>query len=267
MAYLYPWGNTQELNLDWMLQKIKDLENGGGSGADIEEIANVLVAPTYRSANTYQRYDYAFYNGKLYRAIANTTGVFNPSDWLEVQIGNDVAILTRLVNAIDAAAVIDVKFDTTGTNGKLQQKYNNAYHDVVEVDYTPVQNSKRPLSSNAGYELNGAINALETAVTPTTLTPTDTGATTIDVSTYFKIGKLIYINISFHINSDLASNTNILTGLPTTDEVVYSTGWNNTQRSINSLYVTKGGVLRNSGVYPASGGGNWDATIIYITNQ
>lgn len=103
MAYLYPWGNTQELNLDWIIQKIKELENGGGSGADIEEIANVLVALTYRSANTYQRYDYAFYNGKLYRATANTTGVFNPSDWLEVQIGNDVAILTRLVNAIDAS--------------------------------------------------------------------------------------------------------------------------------------------------------------------
>lgn len=26
MAFLYPWGNTQELNLDWILQKIKELE-------------------------------------------------------------------------------------------------------------------------------------------------------------------------------------------------------------------------------------------------
>lgn len=80
--YKYPYGDSQQLNLDWIISKIKKLE----------------------------------------------------------------------------AAVMDVKFDTSGTNGKIQQKYNDQYHDVVEVDYTPVQNSKRPLSSNAGYELNGAMN-------------------------------------------------------------------------------------------------------------
>ena len=144
MAYLYPWGNTQELNLDWIIQKIKELENGGASGADIEEIANVLVALTYRSANTYQRYDYAFYNGKLYRATANTTGVFNPSDWLEVQIGNDVAILTRLVNAVDASL--------TTLQGQVA--------DLDTDDVDNASNVTGATASDALNNLNGAISDL-----------------------------------------------------------------------------------------------------------
>lgn len=159
--YKYPYGDSQQLNLDWILAKLKELEASGGSGgADLEEVSNALLSLTYNTSTAYRRYDYAFLNGKLYRCLTDTSGVFNPTAWQEALIGDDLAVLTRWINAIDAAAVVDVKFDTTGTNGKLQQKYHDEYHDVVEVDYTPVQNSKRPLSSNAGYELNGAINDL-----------------------------------------------------------------------------------------------------------
>lgn len=153
--YVYPYGDSQQLNLDWIINKLKELENQ--SAPDLEEIANVFIALTHSSGTQYRRYDYCYYQGKLYRALNDNIGAFNASDWMEVRLGDDIPVLTRLINAIDAAAVVDVKFDTSGTNGKLQQKYNNAYHDVVEVDYTPVQNSKRPLSSNAGYELNSAI--------------------------------------------------------------------------------------------------------------
>ena len=161
--YQYPYGDTQQLNLDWILTKIKELEASGGSGggSSIKEVANTLISATYNASTQYRRYDYCFYNGKLYRCLSDTTGAFTPADWQEVLIGDDIPILTRLINAIDAAAVMDVKFDSTGTNGKIQQKYNEQYQDVVEVDYAPVQNSKRPLSSNAGYELNGAINELQ----------------------------------------------------------------------------------------------------------
>ena len=156
--YVYPYGDSQQLNLDWIINKLKELENRGTSAADLEEIANVFIALTHSSGTQYRRYDYCYYQGKLYRALNDNIGAFNASDWMEVRLGDDIPVLTRLINAIDAAAVVDVKFDTSETNGKLQQKYNNAYHDVVEVDYTPVQNSKRPLSSNAGYDLNTAIN-------------------------------------------------------------------------------------------------------------
>ena len=156
--YKYPYGDSQQLNLDWILAKLKELEASGGSGeADLEEVSNALISLTYNTSTAYRRYDYAFLNGKLYRCLTDTSGVFDPPAWQEALIGDDLSVLTRWINAIDAAAVVDVKFDTSGTNGKIQKKYHDQYHDVVEVDYTPVQNSKRPLSSNAGYELNGAI--------------------------------------------------------------------------------------------------------------
>lgn len=156
--YKYPYGDSQQLNLDWILAKLKELEESGGAGGtDLEEVSNALISLTYNTSTAYQRYDYAFLNGKLYRCLANTSGTFNPAAWQEALIGDDLAVLTRWINAIDAAAVVDVRFNTSGTNGKLQQKYNDQYHDVVEVDYTPVQNSKRPLSSNAGYELQSAL--------------------------------------------------------------------------------------------------------------
>ena len=179
--YQYPYGNAQQLNLDWILNKIQELESGGGGEVDLEEVANALVSASYNTGISYRIYDYVFYNNKLYRCVNDTTGAWNPSDWTEVPIGDDVSILTRLINT---AVITDVKFDTSDTNGKLQQKYGASYHDVVEVDYTPVQGSKRPLSSNAGYDLNTAINSKVTEI------PIYTGDLDIDSVVNYAIAAL-----------------------------------------------------------------------------
>ena len=152
--YQYPYGDSQQLNLDWIINKLRELESSVLGGLTLQQISEILITLTYSTSSQYRRYDYCFKDGKLYRALNDNIGGFDASDWMEVRLGDDLSILTRLINT---TAITDVFFDTSGTEGKLQQKYGASYHDIVAVDYTPVQNSKRPLSSNAGYDLNRAI--------------------------------------------------------------------------------------------------------------
>lgn len=100
--YQYPYGNAQQLNLDWILNKIQELESGSG-GVSLEAVANALVSASFDTGVSYRRYDYCFYNGKLYRALNDNSGAFNPSDWLEVVLGDDIPVLTRLLNAVDTS--------------------------------------------------------------------------------------------------------------------------------------------------------------------
>ena len=222
--YKYPYGDSQQLNLDWILAKLKELETAG-LGLDLEEVSNALISLTYNTSTAYRRYDYAFLNGKLYRCLSDTSGAFDPAAWQEALIGDDLAVLTRWINAIDAAAVVDVKFDTSGTNGKLQQKYHDQYHDVVEVDYSPVQNSKRPLSSNAGYELNDTLN-IRALLTASNRLDNKAATSTID-------------GVTFTVNSD---KTVTLNGL--------SSGW--TGLLLNTFTLDAGDYILKSGIaeYP-----------------
>lgn len=287
--YKYPYGDSQQLNLDWILAKLKELEASGGSGgADLEEVSNALISLTYNTSTAYRRYDYAFLNGKLYRCLSDTSGVFDPPAWQEALIGDDLSVLTRWINAIDAAAVVDVKFDTSGTNGKIQQKYHDQYHDVVEVDYTPVQNSKRPLSSNAGYELNGAIND----ITPLDSTPTanstkgvtsggvynalpkeeavdwfDVNTATVSTNSLFakRYGKIIVLNGYLTMNGTVAGNGADLGSFsdiaPTATQKISGFGTYNGVFSVISLSFNSNGHISTQ-----TGSGTFTG-VIYLPNN
>lgn len=132
--YKYPYGDSQQLNLDWILAKIKELE---ASGADLEEVSNALISLTYNTNTAYRRYDYAFLNGKLYRCLTDTTGAFDPAAWMEVRIGEDIPVLTRLLNAVDASlttlqdrAVIQVQ-DKTADSNTLDNIVNHALAQIT----------------------------------------------------------------------------------------------------------------------------------------
>ena len=110
MAYLYPWGNTQQLNLDWILQKIKKLESGGGSGgANLEEVANALISASY-AVQAYDRSDIVFYDGKLYRAnqaIPAPGEAWTPAHWDEILLGDTVSNLVQYVAALSNDQIVN----------------------------------------------------------------------------------------------------------------------------------------------------------------
>lgn len=134
--YKYPYGDSQQLNLDWIISKIKELEEAG-LRLNLEKVSNALISLTYNTSTAYRRYDYAFLNGKLYRCLSDTSGAFDPAAWMEVRIGEDIPVLTRLLNAVDASlttlqnrAVIHVQDKITGNN-TLDNIVNHALAQIT----------------------------------------------------------------------------------------------------------------------------------------
>lgn len=106
--YQYPYGNAQQLNLDWILSKLKEiLENPSGIGIGLEEIANALISATY-AVQDYNRSDIVFYEGKLYRANQNITAEpWNPAHWDEILLGDTVANLVKYISSLNNSQVFN----------------------------------------------------------------------------------------------------------------------------------------------------------------
>lgn len=168
--YQYPYGNSQQLNLDWILNKLKELEAGS---ADLEEIANALISDSYAVQN-YNLSDIVFYNGKLHRANQNITAeAWNPAHWDEILLGDTVANLVRAVAGMNSddvfnesnvsgtyvtdalnALVEDIRYN----NHYIQQKKNGVYSDAIEIEDTPSNSSDKLASSKAVYDLKDTVN-------------------------------------------------------------------------------------------------------------
>lgn len=183
--YQYPYGDSQQLNLDWIINKLIELKQSfAGKSAELEEFANALISLTYSPTKAYNNSDIVFHDGHLYRC--NTTipapgEVWNPAHWDQIMLGNTVANLVRAVAGMNSdhvfnesnvpgthvtealnALVEDIRYD----NHKVQQKKNGAYTDVIPVEDTPSNNSDRLASSKAAYDLQGAIKLNNLPVNP-----------------------------------------------------------------------------------------------------
>lgn len=99
---IYPFSETQQLNLDWILTELKALKELAPTPAPteaIDEVGQALIAGAYAADTSYQKNDYIVQDSKLYRANAATTGTFDPTKWNEVMLGDDLAIITRWADA------------------------------------------------------------------------------------------------------------------------------------------------------------------------
>lgn len=129
--YQYPYGNAQQLNLDWILSKIQELESGSGGGATLEEVANALISATYAVQN-YNRSDIVFYDGKLYRANQNITAeAWDATHWDEILLGDTVANLVRYVGSLNNSQVVNIS-TVPGTH--TSDALNNLATDISNLN-------------------------------------------------------------------------------------------------------------------------------------
>ena len=111
-----------------------------------------------------------------------------------------------------------------------------------------------------GETLEGYLNSNNHITTGLT-TPSDV---TIDAGGYWKIGNIVFFNIRLIFSSDIAYNTSVVSGLPTSivsDNNVAPVLCNVSQNY--SLYVTYGGEVKNSVNMPA---GTYLISGFYLTN-
>lgn len=137
--YQYPYGNAQQLNLDWILSKLQEVEEG--SGATLEEVSNALIALTYAEQN-YNLSDIVFHNGKLYSANQNITAEsWNPNHWNEVLLANPVSNLVRYVSALNNSQVYNTS-NVAGTHtSDALNALNGALNTFLVADTTWEQGS------------------------------------------------------------------------------------------------------------------------------
>lgn len=110
--YKYPYGDSQQLNLDWILAKLKELEDAAGRqiADDLEVISNALISATFSSSQAYNRSDIVFHDGKLYRANVNILAPgesWNPAHWDEILLGDTVANVVRYISSLNNTQVFN----------------------------------------------------------------------------------------------------------------------------------------------------------------
>lgn len=133
--YKYPYGDSQQLNLDWILSKLKELEDAAGHQIteDLEVISNALISATFSSSKAYNRSDIVYHDGKLYRANVNIPAPgesWNPAHWDEIMLGDTVANVVRYISSLNNTQVFNSS-NVPGTH--TSDALNNLKADIAEV--------------------------------------------------------------------------------------------------------------------------------------
>lgn len=76
-------------SLEELMAEIEACEEATASAQQAASFVNSIIAPTYSTGVSYAIGDYCTYEGSMYRAIAATSGEFDPSDWEMVLVGGE----------------------------------------------------------------------------------------------------------------------------------------------------------------------------------
>ena len=105
--------DTAEGDIDNCEADIIDLKN---KDAAIED----MIASQYDSSNTYHAGDYVIYNDILYKSIDTTSGDFDVTKWVQVNVTNEIKTtngnLASLSSEVDAIPVVTPNPGGSGTN-------------------------------------------------------------------------------------------------------------------------------------------------------
>lgn len=130
--YQYPYGNAQQLNLDWILNKLQEIKINATPEL-LTEVANALIAHSFDSSIPYGISDFVFNpnDQKLYicKTISYPAGgsEWNSAYWDECLVGD---ILTPVRNmAYHHATLLTTYDDTDRTSDIINQL--NAYRICV----------------------------------------------------------------------------------------------------------------------------------------
>lgn len=225
MAFLYPWGNTQQLNLDWILQKIKELETGGG-GADLDEISEALLAASY-AQQAYEQFDIVFRDGKLYLANADIPApgeAWTPEHWDEILLGGPVSALMKHVSNLDSDNVINDSQVTGDTVSDALDTLKDAI-DNIPLDSDSISNESQVTGDTVSDALDNLSTAISDEVTArqnaiSTLTTEEIGTIsksstittgTIDSQLIRKVGNVVNIGGRIYGMTDQVANDTFFT--------------------------------------------------------
>lgn len=134
--FKYPYGDSQQLNLDWILRKLKELEEAQGQQIteDLEVISNALISATFSSSNAYNRSDIVYHDGKLYRANVNIPAPgesWNPAHWNEILLGDTLSNVVTYLAALNNTQVFNSS-NVPGTH--TSDALNNLDADITQIE-------------------------------------------------------------------------------------------------------------------------------------
>ena len=121
---VYPYSNLNRLNLDWVLSELKALKQLAPQlpTETIQGVAQAIIAEPYNPNREYAKGDYISADGVIYRAIENTTGEYDADAWQATTIGADLTTLENVVSEI------------TGDITTVEQKVSEITGDITTVE-------------------------------------------------------------------------------------------------------------------------------------